>query len=52
MTYTGLQDLLQSDGQAMAFYDALPEKAREDISARAGHVNSFKDLKAMADNMV
>ncbi|MCL2462079.1 MAG: hypothetical protein FWF44_05385 [Defluviitaleaceae bacterium] len=51
LEYTGLQDLLQSDGDAMKFYDALPEHARRQISKRSGHVNSFGDLRAMAENI-
>lgn len=50
--YSSLQDLLQSNADAMIFYDSLPDAARDQISKRAQHVNSFYDLKAMAQNLV
>lgn len=52
LEYNSLQNLLQSDVNAMNFYDSLPESARYQISRRAKHVNSFDDLKAMAENLV
>jgi len=51
LDHNSLQSLLQADSEAMQFYDSLPETVRYQISKRAGHVNSFDDLKAMAQNL-
>lgn len=50
--YPNLNTLLCSEPEAKRYFDALPDYAREQISTRAGSVNSFASLKNYAQNLL
>ena len=52
MKYPDLNSLLQNDLEARKYFDTLPDYAREQISTRAGNVNSFASLKDYAENLL
>ena len=41
MHYSDLNALLHSNPQAKRYFDTLPDYAREQITTRSDHVNSF-----------
>ncbi len=50
--YSDLNTLLRSEPEAKRYFDTLPDYAREQISTRAGSVNSFASLKDYAQNLL
>lgn len=44
--------LLKSDPQAKQYFDKLPDYVRDQISTRAGNVNSIESLKDYAENLL
>ncbi len=50
--YSDLNTLLCSEPEAKHYFDTLPDYAREQISTRAGSVNSFASLKDYAQNIL
>ena len=50
--YSDLNALLRSDPDARHYFDTLPDYAREQISTRAGSVNSFASLKDYVQNLL
>lgn len=51
MKYSNLNALLQSEPQAKAYFDKLPDYVQSQISTRAGNVNSFDSLRDYAENV-
>ena len=47
--YPDLYSLLESDGEARQYFDALPDYVQECIRDRSGGVNSFESLCNAAD---
>ena len=47
--YPDLYSLLESDGDARQYFDALPDYVQECIRDRSGGVNSFESLCNAAD---
>ncbi len=52
MLYPDLNSLLRSEPEAKHYFDALPNYAREQISARSDSVNSFASLKDYAQDLL
>ena len=50
--YSDLNALLRGDAEARRYFDTLPDYARDQISTRAGSVNSFASLKDYAQNVL
>ncbi len=50
--YPDLNALLSREPEARHYFDTLPDYAREQISSRAGSVNSFASLKDYAQNLL
>ena len=50
--YKDLNALLAADSKAKAFYEKLPDYAREQIAQRGENVNSFASLSDYADNLL
>ena len=50
--YSDLNALLRSDPDARHYFDTRPDYAGEQISTRAGSVNSFASLKDYAQNLL
>ena len=52
MKYASLDQLLEQDAEARAYFERLPEFAREQIRTRASSVNSYESLADYADNLL
>lgn len=52
MKYPDLNALLRDEPEARQYFDTLPDYAREQISTRAGHVNSLDSLRDYAENLL
>lgn len=50
--YPNLDALLRNDPDAKRYFETLPDYAREQISTRPEHVNSFASLKDYAQNLL
>ncbi len=50
--YPDLYALIQSDSSAKQYYESLPEYVREQISSKAGGVNSMASLQDYAENLL
>ncbi len=50
--YSDMYELFKSDSSAKQYFDKLPDYVREQISTRAGGVNSFDSLKDYAENLL
>ena len=50
--YSDLNALLRSDPDARHYFDTRPDYAGEQISTRAGSVNSFARLKDYVQNLL
>ena len=51
MKYSDLYAVLQNEPQAQQYFDELPDYVRDQISTRAGNVNSFESLMDYAENL-
>ncbi len=51
MKYPDLNALLQSEPQAKAYFDKLPDYVQSQIYTRSGNVNSFDSLRDYAENL-
>lgn len=49
--YASLDQLLQGDPEARAYFDRLPDYVRDQIRTRSGSINSFESLADYADNL-
>lgn len=49
--YASLEQLLEHDAEASAYFSRLPEYVREQIRSRSGSVNSYESLSDYADNL-
>lgn len=52
MKYPDLNTLLQNEPEAKAYFNTLPDYAREQIGTRAQNVNSFDSLRDYAENIL
>lgn len=52
MRYPDLYALFQKEPKAKRYFDSLPDYVREQISTRAGNVNSFASLRDYAENLL
>jgi hypothetical protein len=50
--YPNMYELFKSEPQAKQYFDKLPDYVRDQISTRAGGVNSFESLKDYAENLL
>ena len=50
--YPDMYELLKSEPEAKQYYDKLPDYVRDQISTRAGGVNSFESLRDYAENLL
>ncbi len=50
--YPDLYTLMEEDAQAQQYFSTLPDYVQEQISTRAGHVNSIESLKDYAENLL
>ena len=50
--YPDLYALLQKESKARRYFDDLPDYVRDQISTRAGNVNSFSSLRDYAENLL
>jgi hypothetical protein len=50
--YADMYELFKSDNKAKQYFDKLPDYVRDQISTRAGGVNSFESLKDYAENLL
>jgi hypothetical protein len=50
--YPGMNELLKNDAQAKEYFDKLPDYVRDQISTRAGNVNSLESLRDYAENLL
>ena len=50
--YQNLDVLLAAEAKARAYYEGLPDYAREHISTRSGSVNSLDSLQDYAENLL
>lgn len=50
--YQDLYTLMEEDAQAKQYFSELPDYVQEQISTRAGHVNSIDSLKDYAENLL
>lgn len=51
MKYSNLNALLQSEPQAKAYYNALPDYVQSQIASRPSHINSLDSLRDYAENL-
>lgn len=51
MKYPNLNQLLQSEPQAKAYFNTLPDYVQSQIATRPGNVNSFESLRNYAENL-
>ncbi len=49
--YSGLNDLLNDNQEASAYFTSLPAYVRDAIRQRADNINSFASLKTYANNL-
>lgn len=49
--YRDLISLIESDSDAKRYFETLPDYVRDQISQRAGNINSFASLKDYAQNL-
>ncbi len=52
MKYRDLYELFDGDLKARQYFDKLPAYVRDQISIRAGSVNSFESLQDYAENLL
>ena len=50
--YPDMYELFKSEAQAKQYFDKLPDYVRDQISTRAGGVNSFESLRDYAENLL
>lgn len=50
--YPSMYDLFRSEPAAKRYFDKLPDYVRDQISTRAGNVNSFESLRDYAENLL
>ncbi len=50
--YPDMYELFKSEPQAKQYFDKLPDYVRDQISTRAGGVNSFESLRDYAENLL
>lgn len=50
--YRDMHALLSSSSQAKQYFDSLPDYVRDQISTRAGSVNTFENLRDYAENLL
>ncbi len=50
--YPDMFALFKSEPQAKQYFDKLPDYVRDQISTRAGNVNSFESLRDYAENLL
>lgn len=50
--YPDLYTLMEQDTTAKAYFSSLPDYVQEQISTRAGHVNSMESLQDYAENLL
>lgn len=50
--YPSMYELFQGEPEAKQYFDKLPDYVREQISTRAGNVNSFESLRDYAENLL
>lgn len=51
MKYPDLNALLQSDAEAKAYFNALPDYVQSQIATRSGQVNSLDSLRDYGENL-
>ena len=49
--FRDMYDLIEHDSKAKAYFDKLPEYARDQMSTRANNVKKFSELKNYAENL-
>lgn len=52
MKYPDMYALFQQEPEAKHYFDGLPDYVRNQISTRAGGVNSFESLRDYAENLL
>ena len=50
--YADLYTLMEQDAEAKSYYASLPDYVQEQISSRAGNVNSLDSLQDYAENLL
>ena len=50
--YPNMYELFKSEPRAKQYFDKLPDYVRDQISTRAGGVNSFESLRDYAENLL
>lgn len=50
--YKSMHAMFKQNSQAKAYFDALPDYVREQISTRADSVNSYSGLRDYAENLL
>lgn len=50
--YHDMYELLNQDQRAKRYFDQLPDYVRDQISTRAGNVNSLASLQDYAENLL
>ncbi|MPM54879.1 hypothetical protein SDC9_101662 [bioreactor metagenome] len=51
MKYPDMYALFDREPEAKRYFDGLPDYVRDQISTRAGGVNSFESLRDYAENL-
>ncbi len=52
MKYSSLQNLIQNDAQALAYYNDLPDYVKDHMKTRSQNINSFESLQDYAENLL
>jgi len=50
--YSGLQELIDQDREAGAYFNCLPGYVKETINERSENINSFASLRDYAQNLL
>ncbi|MGI5876854.1 MAG: hypothetical protein ACOX6X_08650 [Dethiobacteria bacterium] len=50
--YRDMYEMLEKDPKARKYFDELPAYVRNQISTRAGNVNSYESLKRYVENLL
>ena len=50
--YRDMYELFQREQAAKSYFESLPSEVRDQISSRAGNVNSFESLRDYAENLL
>ena len=50
--YSGLQELIEQDREAGAYFSCLPGYVKETINERSENINSFASLRDYAQNLL